>query len=238
MLIWIIATIIAYFIRGLCGFGSTMIFGSILGFSVNNIDISPIELSLGFPANIVLTYKYRKFLSRKIYLPLLILVLAGSIPGVFFLKSADVKFVKALFGLFIIAIGIELIFRDKGKVLWQDSRAVMLILGIVAGAVSGVFGIGALVAAYVGRITNNNDEFKANISIVYLVESIVRLSLFIYLGLLTVSDLNTLAILIPIMLISLLAGIKCSQLINERVIRKLVIGLLIICGAALFIMNI
>ena len=52
--IWILATLSAFFLKGLCGFANTMVFDSILGFAVNNVNISPIELILGFPTNIIL----------------------------------------------------------------------------------------------------------------------------------------------------------------------------------------
>ena len=48
---FIVATLAAFFIKGLCGFANTLIFQSILSFSVNNADISPVEFVLGFPGN-------------------------------------------------------------------------------------------------------------------------------------------------------------------------------------------
>ena len=44
---FIAATLAAFFIKGLCGFANTLIFQSILSFSVNNADISPVELVPG-----------------------------------------------------------------------------------------------------------------------------------------------------------------------------------------------
>lgn len=39
MWLWIVATIVAFFIKGLCGFANTLVFTSILGFGVNNVNI-------------------------------------------------------------------------------------------------------------------------------------------------------------------------------------------------------
>ena len=60
MLLWMIATFAAFFIKGLCGFANTLIFTSIMGFGADNVAISPIELMLGYPANFILTWKNRK----------------------------------------------------------------------------------------------------------------------------------------------------------------------------------
>ena len=54
MILWIIAAICAFFVKGLCGFANTLVFTSILSFGVNNSSISPVELLLGYPGNLFL----------------------------------------------------------------------------------------------------------------------------------------------------------------------------------------
>ena len=87
MYLWILAAVAAYFIKGLCGFANTLVFTSILSFGVANANISPIDLLLGYPTNLILTWKNRRSLAPKVYLPLAALVLAGSIPGAFFAQA-------------------------------------------------------------------------------------------------------------------------------------------------------
>ena len=57
---FILAEACAYFIKGLCGFANTLVFTSILGFSKTNIEISPVELVLSYPSNIILVLKNEK----------------------------------------------------------------------------------------------------------------------------------------------------------------------------------
>ena len=76
-MIWIVSGLIAYFVKGLCGFANTLVFTPILSFGASNANISPIDLLLGYPTNLVLTGKNRKSLDPKGYLPLATLVLAG-----------------------------------------------------------------------------------------------------------------------------------------------------------------
>lgn len=82
---WMIAAVSAFFIKGLCGFANTLVFTTILSFGNNNISISPIELLLGYPTNIILAYQERKAINWKICIPLAMLVIAGSLPGIFLL---------------------------------------------------------------------------------------------------------------------------------------------------------
>ena len=76
MYLWIIATVVAYFIKGLCGFANTLVFTTILSFGTPNVNISPID----YPTNLILTWENRKKLDSKVYLPLIALVIIGSIP--------------------------------------------------------------------------------------------------------------------------------------------------------------
>ena len=97
--IWILATLSAFFLKGLCGFANTMVFDSILGFAVNNVNSSPIELILGFPTNISLAWQNRKKLDYKVWVPIVILILMGSIPGALLLKEVNAKGLKIFFGI-------------------------------------------------------------------------------------------------------------------------------------------
>ena len=57
--LWAIAAIGAFFVKGLCGFANTLVFTSVLGFASDNVNISPVELVLGFPPNLILAWKER-----------------------------------------------------------------------------------------------------------------------------------------------------------------------------------
>ena len=71
----------AFYIKGLCGFANTLVFTSILSFGTANINISPVELVLGYPTNLIISWKERKSIDWKICLPLAGMVIIGSLPG-------------------------------------------------------------------------------------------------------------------------------------------------------------
>ena len=57
-MVWfIIATLVAFFIKGLCGFAIYADFHGILSYTANNINISPLEVVLGYPSNIILVWE-------------------------------------------------------------------------------------------------------------------------------------------------------------------------------------
>lgn len=238
MLLWIIATLVAFFIKGLCGFANTLVFTSVLGFGEANVNISPVELVLGLPTNLILTWKNRKQLKASVWIPLALLVLGGSIPGAILLKNIDTQILKIIFGGAVVIIGIEMLLREYQSSKVKESKIVLGLIGIISGLLCGLFGIGALMAAYVGRVTDTTSEFKANISAVFIAENTVRIILYSMIGVITADTLKRSVILIPIMFIGLFLGMKSAQILDEKVIKKIVIVLLIISGIVLIINNI
>ena len=242
-MIWfIIATLVAFFIKGLCGFANTLIFNGILSYTANNINISPLEVVLGYPSNIILVWKERKSLNWKIWLPLTALVVAGSIPGIFLLKHTDASLLKVIFGIAVIIIGIEMLFREMKSSKSSNkksggSKIVLVLTGIISGLLCGLYGVGALLAAYVSRVAENSHEFKANICVVFVVENTIRIILYAATGILTLAVLKQVVILIPFMLAAVFLGMKSSSVLNEKVIKKIVIVLLILSGIVLIINN-
>ena len=96
---WIIAAACAFFVKGLCGFANTLVFTTILSFGNSNVNISPVELILGYPTNVILAWKERKSIKWSMCIPLALLVIIGSIPGALFLKNVSTSIIKTIFGI-------------------------------------------------------------------------------------------------------------------------------------------
>lgn len=238
MYLWIIATVVAYFIKGLCGFANTLVFTTILSFGTPNVNISPIDLLIGYPTNLILTWENRKKLDSKVYLPLIALVIIGSIPGVFMLKNVNTSIIKLIFGVVVIVLGLEMLLREYSKDSGKSSRILLAIIGVASGVLCGLFGVGALLAAYVSRVTDDSQSFKANISAVFIVDNTFRIILYSTLHILTLDTLKRSLILIPFVLIGLIAGMKYSSIMNKNLAKKITALLLVISGISLVIKNI
>ena len=237
MYLWFIAAAVAYFIKGLCGFANTLVFTTILSFGSSNIDISPIDLLIGYPANIILSWKNRKDLKPKVFLPLAVLVLAGSMPGAFLLKNVDTRMIKLVFGIVVVLLGMEMLSRQYSKNKVHSSKILLAVVGIASGVLCGLFGVGALLAAYVSRVTDNSASFKANISIVFLIENTFRMILYSILQVLTFETVKMSFALFPFALFGLFAGIKCGYVINEKHVQKMTAILLLFSGVSLILKN-
>lgn len=235
---WIIATFLAFYVKGVCGFANTLVFTSILSFTAANINISPLELVLGYPTNLIISWKERKAIDLKIVLPLSVMVIAGSFGGALFLKNADITLIKIIFGVLVIIVGIEMLLRELSNKKMESTKILLTVIGILSGFLCGLFGVGALLGAYIGRTTDNIKAFKANICTVFIIENTFRIGLYLFYGILTVAALKRALVLTPFMLVGLFAGMLSAGRISEQVVKKIVIILLIVSGVALILNNV
>lgn len=234
---WIIATLAAFYVKGLCGFANTLVFQSILSFGVANINITPVELVLGYPSNMILAWKERKKIKWSLCLPVAALVVAGGLPGIFFLKNVNAQVVKIIFGVVIILVGFEMLFRDNHKKEAKGSKVLMALIGIVSGVLCGMYGIGVLLAAYMTRVTKDTSSFKANLSMVFIIENTMRITFYCIWGLITFDVVKMALTLIPFMLLGVFLGMQSSKILNEKIAKKVVIIMIIVSGAALLMTN-
>ena len=112
---------------------------------------------------------------------------------------------------------------------------VLGIIGVLSGILCGLYGIGALLGAYVNRVTDDSSSFKANICVVFFVENTLRIILYALWGIITLDILKQAIILMPLMLIGLVLGMLSGKLLDEKLVKKVVIVMLIISGISLLL---
>lgn len=235
MQIMMMAAFCAFFVKGLCGFADALVFTTILGFVADNVNISPLSLLLALPGNLMLAWRGRRELDWRVWLPVTVMVAVGCIPGTFLLKNGDAGIIKRIFGVVVVLIGLEMLFGELVHRKSTKGGAGLLAIGILSGLLSGMYGVGALLAAYMNRMTDSSRSFKANICAVFLAENLIRLALYSCTGIITLGVCRQAAVLLPFMLCGILVGIKSGERLNEQVVRKLVVVLLIISGAVLVV---
>lgn len=233
MLLWMAATLFSFYIKGLCGFANTLVFTSILSFGSSNASISPVELLLGMPTNAILAWKERRSLDFSLCLPLSALVLLGCVPGAIFLKNADTRLIRLGFGVLILIVSAQLLVQELRPRGARFSRTALAVIGVLSGLLCGLYGVGALLGAYVTRVAKDSHAFKANLCFVFLAENLFRIALYAACGLLTRGTVLHALALYPFMLTGLFLGMRSAGVLSERIARRLVIALLFVSGAAL-----
>ena len=229
---WTLAALLAYFVKGLCGFANTLVFTGVMNFAGIPAEITPVELLLGYPANLVMIVQNRRALKVRIFGPLAVLVIAGALPGALLLKSADARWIKLLFGVLLMGLALDMHFGGGTK---RSPSWMLLLVGVASGLLSGLFGVGALLAAYLGKTAGSGESFRANLCAVFLVENTFRLALYLSLGLMKKETLFLALRLLPAMALGLAAGTALARHGGEPLGRRILPAVLFLSGAALIV---
>lgn len=232
------AACFAYLIKGITGFGNTLIMAPLFSFAVSNRITTPVDLLFSLPTNAYIVWRERKHVKLKIIVPLMIMLSAGTVPGVIFLSIAEDYLLKALLGVVIMGIGVEMAFRHRIHSAFTANRWILILTGLLSGFLSGLYGIAAPIIAYVNRTTANRNEFRANICSVFLFDNLFRLFSYGAAGIMTMEVLQYALILLPGVIIGMAVGVRLDLHMKEKTVKNLIITLLIVSGFALFLKNI
>ena len=83
------------------------------------------------------------------------MLLAGIIPGTFLLKVGNDRILKSILGIVVIGMALEMLTRKPTKNETKKNNPIFLIIiGIISGVLAGLYGIGALLVAYISRTTD------------------------------------------------------------------------------------
>ena len=241
MLLWMLATLAGYFVKGVAGIGNTPVVTSVMAYTRTNAEITPVELLLCVPTNLVMAWVYRKSIAWKALLAPLLMVLAGDVLGVLLLKNVEVSALKMVFGVVLILISLEQLWREFLSPRRNEEKeahpALLLTLGVSAGVLCGMFGVGALLAAYFARLTTDDATFKGSLSMLFVVETTFRIVAYSVTGLLTAVSLTRAAMLLPFMGLGLFLGMWAAKRMNPRIPRLIVTVMLMVSGVPLLLTN-
>ena len=236
MIIWHAAVFAAYFVKGVAGFANTLIHAGVMAFYLDNAVITPVDSLLTAPATGVMLWKHRAGLDRRIWLPVALVSSAFLVPGALLLRNMDGRAVKLIFGAVVIALSLDML-RPAQPRRGNAGRGWEWALIVLSGILSGMFGVGALTAAAMGRMTKDSRAMKANLSAVFAVDNILRLIIYAFTGLLTDERLLQALALAPAMGAGLFLGIRCAGRLSERTVRLCIVCALALSGAMLIVTN-
>ena len=238
MILWMLAALAGYFVKGVAGIGNTPVVTSVMAYTRTNAEITPVELLLCVPTNLLLAWQNRRHIDWKLTIPPLCMVLAGDVVGVLLLKNVNVDALKVVFGAVLIVLGCEMLWRElRGVAEQKPHPAVLWTLGISAGVLCGLFGAGALLAAYFARVTRDDKVYKGSMCMIFALENIFRVIVCSVTGLLTLETVKIAGVLALPMLIGLFAGMKLSGRMNARTMRIVIIVMLMVSGIPLLLTN-
>lgn len=211
-----------------------MISNPLLSMTLDNKTITPGNLLMDVPVNAYISWKNRKAFSLHKTLPLALAVMAGVIPGTYLLTLSSPWILKALLGVLVIGLGVEMLTRKPGKKI-KANPALMVAVSFISGICSGLFGINMLFVAFLERTSEDRSEFRGNICFVFLMENIFRIINYIVLGVFTKASLFLFAASIPAIVLGMIAGSRVDKSLDETKIKKMVILMFLLGGISILI---
>jgi uncharacterized membrane protein YfcA len=225
---------ICFFIKGLAAFGDPLISNPALSLFIDNRVISPMNLLLSAPLNGWISWKNRKNFSIKKSLFMLICISCGVVPGALLLKYATSWVLKAVLGVLVLGLGLEMILRNRAKPA-RENKAVMALVSFCSGITAGLYGINLFFVAYVERTTKDRAAFRGNICFIFFIENIARIILYIVTGIFTRYIMMLSLIAIPGMLAGFFLGSRVDTKLGETAIRRIITAMFMLGGLSILV---
>jgi len=230
---------ISLFVKGITGFGNTLVMAPMFSFVVSNRFTTPVDLLISIPTNAYLVWKNRDSIKFSTVAPMSLMLLAGVIPGIMILKTGNDLLLKSILGIVIVALGIEMLYRKpEQQPSGKGNKALLVIVGLVSGVLAGMYGISAFLVAYISRTSADRSQFRANLCSLFLVDNIFRLFWYSAAGIMTLEIIRFTLFMAPAVALGMYIGTKVDTGLKEETVRKATIYLLIVSGAILIVRSV
>lgn len=229
------AQFLAYFVKGLVGFGNPLISGPLLSMGLDNVLITPGTLVLDCPVNAFITWKNRRSFQWRRILPLLVCNMAGVIPGTLLLRASMPWVIKAALGAVVIALGLEMATRSRRKAVSNVPPWLRYPVAVFSGVCAGLFGINMFLTAYLQRTAKDYSEFKGSICFLFFGENLFRFFVYLFGGLLTRQVWLFVAFSAPAALLAMVLANKLAPRLEEGKLQKAAIALFLLGGVSILV---
>ena len=226
-----------FVIKGLAGFGNPLLTNPLMAMRLDNVVITPTNILLDLPVNAWISWRARHSFQIRQVLPVLIAILLGVIPGTLLLKLGTPWIIKALLGVFIIGLGVEMLLRDRTHSMTPRSWLRNL-LSFASGVMSGLFGINMLFLAYIERVSADREAFRGSICFIFLIENAFRAVTYFANDIFTVFTLTLTAVSIPAAILGVWIGTMIDRRMGERASKRFIIFIFILGGLSILIKSI
>lgn len=225
--------LVAYFIRGISGFGSGLIAVPLLAHFLPLTFVVPMILVTDFAASLALGTHTRKHARWDEVKPLLPFSVLGVLAGVTLLVNLPKAPLLSALGLFVLAFGLRSVLNLHGT--RTISRLWAMPAGLTGGMVGALFGTGG--PPYVIYLTHrlrDKGELRATFSGLFIIEGGLRIVTFLVAGLLLKLELlMAIAGALPLVALGLWAGNRVHVGLTPAQMQRILGALLLTSGTSL-----
>ena len=233
LLIMIIGIFSGFFVQTLMGFAGALIALPILVLAIQLPDaVAYISIFYMFSSMFLVKQEWR-YINRKIILELLISSIIGVIAGVWLLGNSQPMILKKGLGFFILLYVIYFLFKES--IAFKKNK-LKFVLGFFGGFFSGVFSTGG--PLYVILVKNSVTEirtFRATMIGILAMVTFIRIPVLGWEGILTIHHFYYAMMVFPFFLLAQYLGKKAYNQLNETVLKRGILVLLLCSGILLVV---
>jgi len=234
LLLAVLFLIVAYFIRGIAGFGSGLIAIPLLAMMLPVTLVVPVIGLLDYLASMTHGTSNRHAIAWRDILPLLPFSFIGVAAALYLLKTTDALVLRKVLGGFVTVYGVySLIYAGPSR---QGTRWWAIPAGGFGGLVGTLFGTGGPFYVIYLRLRGlDMTAFRATVATIFFIDGGARIVGYFASGFYTRQTMLTFAMAIPIMLVALYAGGKVHTTISPRTFQRAIGLLLVVSGLSLLL---
>jgi len=236
---WLLAALgvlLAYLVRGATGFGSALVGIPLLVLSMPLAltVLVPVMSALDYVASLTHGVAHRAAIVWRDLWILLPAALTGLLLALYLLHNLDLSLLTHALGAFVLLYaGWTLLALQPHR---QYSRAWGLPLGLLAGLIGTLFGIGGPFYVIYFRLRRlDKHQFRATFAVTYLIEGLARLGGYALSGLFDRQSLWLVVMGIPMLALGLYLGGHIHSRLSQQGMQRLISVLLLIAGAGLLL---
>lgn len=229
IIIGMVVLISAYIVQGVSGFGRSLVATPILSLFIPAKEVIAIIILTSIFANIIMLVKTIKYSSIKKIWVMIVMGVIGVIVGIQMLTFVPIKELKIFMGVLVVFSAIMLASGFKLKV--KESHLSYGIAGISSGFLTGLISIGGPpIVLFLQNQDHDKHQFRGNLSLFFFFTgSFAIISLFMN-NLVTHDVIIKSIYFLPASIIGIIIGNYLAHKVNEKVFKKVVLGILILSG--------
>lgn len=231
---WIFAAaviFVAYFVRGIAGFGSGLIAVPLLALVFPVGQVVPLVVLFDWLGSASQGLRNRDRISWRDELPLIPFTLVGVALGLTLLQSLASDTLKQALGAFVIVYAV---YQVLPLPVLRGSRLFAVPCGFVGGVIGTLFGTGGpLYVIYFGLRGLDKDAFRATFSVNFLIDGVIRLAAFASFGLFAGDRIWAILVGLPILAAGMWLGDRVHSTLSTTAFARMISVLLLGSGIAL-----
>lgn len=228
--------LVAGFVKGLTGFGSSLVTIPLLSLIYPITEVVVMMLTFNVLLNILLLARQDGFKVNQLnyVLPISLFGIIGTFIGLYLLENLDGSWISYIAGaLILFAVFNKLL---KLNITLKENKLTKSIAGFFSGIGNGIASIdGPPVVFYLTGVKADKLKFKNTLAFHFLVMGVIAVIFLIIRDMYTISILKQTVFFGLFASFSLLIGITISNRINEQVFEKIVLFVLIFLAISMFI---